>query len=68
LERTSLGEIEAGRSGLRLGALVRMSDAAQHPVILRDYPLVAQSLVHLFPRRQLCAMQQAQSRIGLRRP
>ena len=36
--------IEAGASGLRLGALVRMSEAADHPVIRRDYPVLAQSL------------------------
>ncbi len=39
-----LGRIEAGPHGLRLGALVRMSDAAEHPAIRRDYPVIAQSL------------------------
>jgi xanthine dehydrogenase YagS FAD-binding subunit len=43
LERTH-GQIEATAQGLRLGALVRMSQAAEHPDILRDYPLIAQSL------------------------
>lgn len=38
------GSIEAGEAGLRLGALVHMADAASHPEIRRDYPLIAQSL------------------------
>lgn len=38
------GTIEAGRQGLRLGALVRMSRAEAHPAIQRDYPVIAQSL------------------------
>jgi xanthine dehydrogenase YagS FAD-binding subunit len=38
------GAIETGPAGLRLGALVRMSEAARHPVIARDYPVIAQSL------------------------
>jgi xanthine dehydrogenase YagS FAD-binding subunit len=38
------GRIEAGPDGLRLGALVRMSQAEAHPAILRDYPAIAQSL------------------------
>src|SRR5258707_767842 len=44
IETTALGKIEATRNGLRLGALVRMADAAQHPAILRDCPVIAQSL------------------------
>ncbi len=38
------GRIEAGPQGLRLGALVRMSQAADDPTIQRDYPVIAQSL------------------------
>ena len=38
------GRIEAGPQGLRLGGLVRMMDAEEHPAILRDYPVIAQSL------------------------
>ena len=38
------GAIEAGEKGLRLGALVRMADAADHPAIRRDFPVIAQSL------------------------
>jgi xanthine dehydrogenase YagS FAD-binding subunit len=39
------GRIEADASRLRLGALVRMADAADHPVVRRDYPVIAQSLL-----------------------
>lgn len=45
------GRIEADASGLRLGALTRMAEAAEHPAILQDYPAIAQSL-------QLAANQQ----------
>jgi xanthine dehydrogenase YagS FAD-binding subunit len=45
LERTALGRIEAGANRLRLGALVRMADAADHPVVRREYPMIAQSLL-----------------------
>jgi xanthine dehydrogenase YagS FAD-binding subunit len=38
------GGIESGPSGLRLGALARMADAARDPVLRRDYPVIAQSL------------------------
>src|SRR5437016_352286 len=38
------GAIEPTREGVRLGALVRMSAAAEHPLILRDYPVIAQTL------------------------
>ena len=36
--------IEAGPDGLRLGALVRMSAAAEHPAVVRDYPAIAETL------------------------
>jgi xanthine dehydrogenase YagS FAD-binding subunit len=42
--RNELGTIGADASGLRLGALVRMAEAAEHPDVLRDYPVIAQSL------------------------
>ena len=38
------GRIEAGAQGLRLGALVRMSQAADDPAIRRDYPVIAETL------------------------
>lgn len=36
--------IEAGADGLRLGALARMAEAADHPAVRRDYPVIAQAL------------------------
>src|SRR5260370_31525806 len=44
LEQPALGGIDADQRALRLGALVRMADAAEHPVVRRDYPVIAQSL------------------------
>ena len=38
------GGIEAGDDGLRLSAFTRMADAAAHPAVLRDYPVVAETL------------------------
>jgi xanthine dehydrogenase YagS FAD-binding subunit len=40
-----LASIEKTSSGVRLGALARMSDAAEHPLIAGRYPMVAQSLL-----------------------
>ena len=36
--------IEAGPDGLRLGSLVTMRAAAEHPAIVRDYPVVSEAL------------------------
>jgi xanthine dehydrogenase YagS FAD-binding subunit len=36
--------IDAGPAGLRLGALAKMSAVADHPAVLRDYPVLAQAL------------------------
>jgi xanthine dehydrogenase YagS FAD-binding subunit len=44
LDRTAAGRIEVGPRGLRLGALTRMGDAAEHPAVVRDYPVIAQTL------------------------
>jgi xanthine dehydrogenase YagS FAD-binding subunit len=44
LAGTVLGRIEATHEGVRLGALVRMAEAAEHPSILRDCPMIAQAL------------------------
>ena len=41
---SALGRVEATRAGVRLGALVRMADAAENPIIRRDCPMIAQSL------------------------
>jgi xanthine dehydrogenase YagS FAD-binding subunit len=48
----SFGAIESDARGLRLGAFVHMADAAEHPVVLRDYPVIAQSL-HLAASAQI---------------
>ncbi len=40
---TQLGRIEASQDGIRLGALVRMSDAADHPLVKR-VPMIVQAL------------------------
>jgi xanthine dehydrogenase YagS FAD-binding subunit len=44
LESTPLGRIEMHQHGLRLGALVRMAEAAEHREIREQYPVIAQSL------------------------
>jgi xanthine dehydrogenase YagS FAD-binding subunit len=31
--------------GLRIGALVKLNDAAQHPAVMRDYPVLSQSIL-----------------------
>src|SRR4029078_10288972 len=59
LQGTALGQIEIGRDGLRMGALVRMADAAEHAGIRQQYPMVAQSL-------KLAASQQHRNIASLR--
>jgi len=44
LDDTDQGRIALRPHGLRLGALVRMAEAADHADIQREYPLIAQSL------------------------
>jgi xanthine dehydrogenase YagS FAD-binding subunit len=56
--RAEHGGIEADDTGLRLGALVRMAEAAEHTAVLRDYPVIAQSL-------QLAASQQLRNMASL---
>lgn len=57
IEVAGLGDdrIEATPAGLHLGAAATMADAAAHPAVLRDYPVVAQSLA-LAASRQIRAM------------
>jgi xanthine dehydrogenase YagS FAD-binding subunit len=57
LER-DFGRIESGPDGLHLGAFVRMAQAAGHPDIRRDYPVIAQSL-------ELAASQQIRNMASL---
>jgi xanthine dehydrogenase YagS FAD-binding subunit len=40
-----LDRIEAGSDGLRIGALVRMSEVAAHATVQRDYPAISQALL-----------------------
>lgn len=40
----NLKSIDVTKGGLRIGALVRMTDAAEHVSIMRDYPVLSQSL------------------------
>lgn len=54
----AMGAIDAGADGLKLGALVRMSAAADHPDIKANYPVIAQSL-------QLAASQQIRNMASL---
>lgn len=42
--RREHGGINADVTGLRLGALVRMSVAADHPALRRDYPVLSGAL------------------------
>ena len=44
LSQTPSGRIEFGSKGLWLGALVRMSAAAAHPAVKKNFPVIAQSL------------------------
>ncbi len=44
LQDGAMGEIAFDSDGLRLGAMVRMSDAADHPEVRRHFPVVAQAL------------------------
>jgi xanthine dehydrogenase YagS FAD-binding subunit len=58
LERTPVGAVRTDTGGLRLGALVRMADAQEHPFVRRNYPMIAQSL-------QLAASQQLRNMASL---
>jgi xanthine dehydrogenase YagS FAD-binding subunit len=44
LESGALGRVEATRNGIRLGALVRMADAADNPRLGHDAPMIVQAL------------------------
>jgi len=44
LSDPAMRQIEVTADGLRLGALATMAEAADHPAIKRDYPVLAQSL------------------------
>lgn len=42
--RERYGAVAAGDRGLRLGALARMAQVADHPAVRRDFPVIAQTL------------------------
>src|SRR5262245_13586233 len=44
LQADRLADIEFGAGGLRLGAMVRMAKAADHPDVVKNFPMVAQAL------------------------
>jgi xanthine dehydrogenase YagS FAD-binding subunit len=44
LEQTASGKIEFGANGLRLGALVRMSQASEHDAVKTNFPVISQAL------------------------
>lgn len=50
--RREHGSVAADVSGLRLGALVRMAELAEHPEVRRDYPVIAETM-HLAASPQL---------------
>jgi xanthine dehydrogenase YagS FAD-binding subunit len=45
IEPLGLTEIQQDSQGLRLGALARMSDVADHPGVAAQYPVIAQALL-----------------------
>lgn len=46
LNRLPLGDVETlPEGGLKIGAMVRNSDLAHHPSVLRDYPVLSQALL-----------------------
>ena len=45
LTRLKLTQITASRGGVSIGALAKNTDTANHPLIRRDFPLLAQAIV-----------------------
>jgi xanthine dehydrogenase YagS FAD-binding subunit len=45
LEGLDLDRITVTPQGLRLGAMTRMSEVADHPAVIRDYPVISQALL-----------------------
>ncbi len=45
VSRLPLAEVTASRDGVRIGAMARNSDVANHPVIRARYPLLSQALL-----------------------
>ncbi|MGI4737643.1 MAG: FAD binding domain-containing protein [Janthinobacterium lividum] len=45
INKLSLLGIENAAAGLRIGALERMSDVGEHPLVVQNYPVISQSLL-----------------------
>ncbi|WP_151087739.1 FAD binding domain-containing protein [Hymenobacter baengnokdamensis] len=45
INKLPLVGIENGASGLRIGALERMSDVGEHPLVVQNYPVISQALL-----------------------
>lgn len=45
LEGLDLDRITVTSQGLRFGAMVRMSEVADHPAVIKDYPVISQALL-----------------------
>src|ERR1700729_4376337 len=45
LEGVGLSDIDADASGLRLGAMARMSDVAAHPAVRERWPVISEALL-----------------------
>jgi xanthine dehydrogenase YagS FAD-binding subunit len=45
INRLSLLGVENSANGLRIGALERMSDVGEHPLVVQNYPVISQSLL-----------------------
>lgn len=45
LNKLSLLGVENSATGLRIGALERMSDVGEHPLVVQNYPVVSQALL-----------------------
>lgn len=45
IDPLSMRRIEVAPSGIRIGALARMSDVADHPAVRRDWPVIAAALL-----------------------
>ncbi|GAB3638597.1 xanthine dehydrogenase family protein subunit M [Hymenobacter arcticus] len=45
INKLSMLGIENAATGLRIGALERMSDVGEHPLVVQNYPVISQSLL-----------------------
>src|SRR3984893_18175542 len=45
INRLPMRGIELASDGLRIGALEKMSDVAEHPAVITNYPVISQALL-----------------------